>query len=352
MTLLQDTLTRIAPADRAAGVAAREHLDRLAKPMGSLGQLEEVAVRLAALAGVCPPPRPEPAALAVFAGDHGVHAQGVTPWPQAVTRQMIGAFLAGNAVVNSFARQVEARVTVIDVGVAGAALEPAPGLLDRRVLAGTADLATGPAMSREEALAAVEVGIAVADELVGGGARLLLTGDMGIANTTAAAALIAAFTGADPATVTGRGTGVDDATHARKIAVVRGALTLHQPDPADSIGVLASVGGAEHAAVAGLVLGAAAARVPVLLDGVNAGAAALVAGGISPAAIDACLAGHVSAEPGHQVALARLGLTPLLALSMRLGEGTGAALAVPLVQATARVLAEVATLDAAGVKAP
>jgi nicotinate-nucleotide--dimethylbenzimidazole phosphoribosyltransferase len=277
-----------------------------------------------------------------------VHAQGVTPWPQEVTAQMVANFLAGGAVVNAFARQIGAEVLVVDVGVA-APLDPQPGLLARRVADGTADMTGGPALTREQAAAAVEVGIEVARDLVAAGNRALLTGDMGIANTTAAAALTCSFTGADPADATGRGTGIDDATLARKIDVVREALARHRPDPADPLGVLAAFGGLEHAALAGFVLGGAAARVPVLLDGVNAGAAALVAAAFAPHAVGACLAGHRSVEPAHQLALAHLGLDPVIDLEMRLGEGTGALLALPVARGAARALRDVATFDAAGV---
>jgi nicotinate-nucleotide--dimethylbenzimidazole phosphoribosyltransferase len=206
-----------------------------------------------------------------------------------------------------------------------------------------------PAMTREEALRAIEVGIETARDLVAAGNKALVTGDMGIANTTAAAALICVFTGEDPSVVTGRGTGIDDETHARKIAVVREALALHRPDPADPIGVLAAVGGLEHAALAGFMLGAASLRTPVILDGVIAGSAALVAKAIAPEVLAACVAGHRSAEPGHKAALAKLGLRPLIDLDLRLGEGTGALLALPLVQSAARAMHDVATFDSAGV---
>jgi nicotinate-nucleotide--dimethylbenzimidazole phosphoribosyltransferase len=348
MTLLAETLAAIRPPDAAAQAAARERLDRMTKPRGSLGRVEDLAVTLCGIAGACPPPLPEPAAVAVFAGDHGVHAQGVTPWPQEVTAQMVVNFLAGGAVVNAFARQVGAEVHVVDVGVA-APLDAVPGLLPRRVVAGTADMTKGPALTRDQARSAVEVGIETAHELVTAGSRCLVTGDMGIANTTAAAALICAFTDADPAAATGRGTGVDDATLAVKTAAVRRALARHHPDAADPLGVLAAVGGCEHAALAGFVLGAAALRVPVLLDGVNAGAAALASAAFAPDVVGCCVAGHRSAEPGHRIALGRLGLEPLLDLGMRLGEGTGALLALPVVLAAARALHDVATFDAAGV---
>ncbi|MGK5742368.1 nicotinate-nucleotide--dimethylbenzimidazole phosphoribosyltransferase [Micromonospora sp. URMC 103] len=358
--MLETTIAAIGPLDETAMAAARELHGRLTKPAGSLGALEDLSVRLAGLAGACPPPLPEPAAVAIFAGDHGVHAQGVSPWPQEVTAQMIGNFLAGGAVVNAFARQAGAAVTVVDVGVATPlpeSGEPATAVLDQgvprlvraTVRPGTRDLSVTAALTRDEARAALETGIRVAGELVDAGARILLTGDMGIGNTTPAAALVAAFTGADPADATGRGTGVDDPTYRRKVEVVRGALARHRPDPADPLGVLAAVGGLEHAALAGLVLGAAARRVPVLLDGVIACSAALAAAAFAPDAVGAMVAGHRSAEPGATLALRRLGLDPLVDLGLRLGEGTGALLALPVVTGAVRVLHEVATFDSAGV---
>jgi nicotinate-nucleotide--dimethylbenzimidazole phosphoribosyltransferase len=345
---LETTLAAIRPADAAAMAAARDLQARLTKPAGSLGALEDLSVRLSGLAGSCPPPMPQPATVAVFAGDHGVHAQGVTPWPQEVTAQMVANFVAGGAVVNAFARQAGADVMVIDVGVA-TPVHGGANLLDANVRRGTRDLSVEPAMTRDEARAAVEVGIGVADALVEAGAACLLTGDMGIANTTPAAALIAAFTGADPATVTGRGTGIDDPTYTRKVAVITAALHRHAPDPADPLGVLAAVGGLEHAALAGFLLGAAAHRVPVVLDGVIAASAALAAAAFAPDSVAAMVAGHRSAEPGATVALAHLGLVPLLDLGMRLGEGSGAVLALPVVASAVRVLHDVATFDAAGV---
>jgi nicotinate-nucleotide--dimethylbenzimidazole phosphoribosyltransferase len=385
--LLARTVAAIGPADPEAMAAARALQGRLTKPAGSLGVLEELSVRLAGLAGACPPPMPEPAALAVFAGDHGVHAQRVSPWPQEVTAQMVANFLAGGAVVNAFARQVGASVLVVDVGVASplpgeplageaAARRPAAGqaasgdsvagepargeraprptpqraaLRQTAVRAGTRDFTVGPALTRDEVVTALAIGIEVANALIDDGAAALITGDMGIANTTPAAALTAAFTGSAATEVTGRGTGVDDATYAHKIAVVAAGLRLHEPDPADPIGVLAAVGGLEHAALAGFVLGAAARRTPVLIDGVIAASAALAAAALAPDAVAAMVAGHLSVEPGAGVALRHLGLAPLLDLELRLGEGTGALLALPLVGAAVRVLHEVATFDSAGV---
>ena len=346
--VLDETIAAIAPLDAVALAAASERQGRLTKPPGALGVLEDVSVQLAGLAGQCPPPLPEPAAVAVFAGDHGVHAQGVTPWPQEVTAQMVGNFLAGGAVINAFATQVGAEVVVVDVGVA-AALDAVPGLLPRKVRAGTRDMTIEPALTRDEARAAVEIGIELARDLVAAGNRCLLTGDMGIANTTASAALIAVFTGRPVADVTGRGTGIDDATLAHKVSVIEGALALHHPDPADPLGVLAAVGGLEHAALAGFLLGAAALRVPVVLDGVIACSAALAARAFAPDVVAAMVAGHRSAEPGASLALDALGLAPLVSLDLRLGEGSGAALALPILQSAARVLRDVATFDSAGV---
>ncbi|MFD8482906.1 nicotinate-nucleotide--dimethylbenzimidazole phosphoribosyltransferase [Kitasatospora sp. NPDC059673] len=352
--LLSDTLRSIRPLDAKALGEAWDRQKRMTKPAGSLGVLEVIAAQLSGLARQCPPPIPEPGCVAIFAGDHGVHAQGVTPWPQEVTAQMVGNFLAGGAVVNAFAAQVGTEVCVVDVGVA-AELPDAiqqgrtTGLLPRKVKPGTDDMTQGPAMSRDEAVRAIEVGIETARDLVAAGNKVLITGDMGIANTTASAALISVFTETDPAEVTGRGTGIDDATHTRKVEVIRQALELHKPDPADPIGVLAAVGGLEHAALAGFLLGAASLRIPVILDGVIAGSAALVAKAIAPEVLAACIAGHRSAEPGHQTALARLGLRPLIDLDLRLGEGTGALLALPLVQSAARAMHDVATFDSAGV---
>ncbi len=346
--LLSETVANIRPLDAKALGEAWERQKRMTKPAGALGMLEIISAQLAGLSRMCPPPIPEPAAVAIFAGDHGVHAQGVTPWPQEVTGQMVANFLGGGAVCNAFANQVGAEVCVIDVGVASD-LPATPGLLPRKVRAGTADMTTGPALTREEVKAAIEVGIETARDLVAAGNKALLTGEMGIANTTASAALISVFTGADPSEVTGRGTGINDETLARKTDVVRRALELHQPDPADPIGVLAAIGGLEHAAIVGLLLGGASLRTPVILDGVSAGAAALVARAIAPEVLAACIAGHRSAEPGHVAALNKLGLRPLVDLDLRLGEGTGALLALPVVQSAARAMHEVATFDSAGV---
>ncbi len=361
------------PLDQQALADALVLHARLTKPAGSLGRLEALGVRLAGISGECPPPVPSPAAVAVFAGDHGVVAQGVTPWPQEVTGQMVANFMAGGAAINVLARQSGSRLVVVDVGVANVpgrwaerieSTGPAgptdrigptrssPRLLHRRVRAGTADLSTGPAMTEDEALAALDVGCDVAGELVAAGARCLLTGEMGIGNTTPSAALIAALTGRAASEVTGRGTGIGDTMLLRKSEVIHAALTLHADAlAAGPLATLAAIGGLEIAALAGFIVGGAAAGVPVLVDGVVADAALLVAAALVPGVEDRCIAGHRSPEPGATAALAHLGMEPLLDLGLRLGEGSGACLALPLVEAAARILAEMATFDSAGVTA-
>lgn len=333
--------------DAAAAAAARELHLRLTKPPGALGRLEDAGVQLAGIFGECPPPVPSPVAVAVFAGDHGVLAEGVTPWPAEVTAQMVANFCAGGAAINVLARHVGASVVVVDVGVA-TPCPPHESFIDANVRRGTANLAVEPAMSAEEAGAAFDVGRGVAGRLVDEGARCLVTGEMGIGNTTASACLIAALTGRSAAEVTGRGTGIDDEMLARKVAVVERALERHGPDRAP-MAVLASLGGLEIAALAGFIVGGADAGVPVVVDGVIACAGLLAAAALSPAVVDMCIAGHRSSEPGAAAALSHLGLTPLLDLELRLGEGSGACLAVPVVQAAAKVLREMATFDSAGV---
>jgi nicotinate-nucleotide--dimethylbenzimidazole phosphoribosyltransferase len=337
----------VGEVDDSAGRTAAEHHDRLTKPRGSLGRVEALGVRLAAIAGASPPPIPAPAAVAVFAGDHGVLAEGVTPWPQDVTAQMVQNFLAGGAAINVLARQTGARVIVVDVGVA-TDLDAAPGLVRQKVRAGTGNIAREPAMTVAEARQALDAGAAVAARLVDDGAACLVTGDMGIGNTTPSAALVAAFTGRAADEVTGRGTGIDDPTLARKVEAVDAALarsaTLDEP-----VAVLASLGGLEIAALTGFIIGGAAARVPVVVDGVIADAALLTAAHLVPGAVHFCFAGHRSTEPAARVTLDTLGLEPILDLELRLGEGSGACLALPVLEAAARILGEMATFDAAGV---
>ncbi len=345
---LQALIGRIGPLDTAAMQAAAARQDSLTKPQGSLGRLEAVSIQLAGITGACPPPVPRRKAVIVFAGDHGVVAQGVSAYPQAVTSQMVQNFLRGGAAINVLARQAGARILIVDAGVAGD-LAPAPGLILGKIAAGTADMTRGPAMSRAQAEAALLLGARVAQGEIAQGLDLLACGDMGIGNTTSSAAITAICTGRPPAEVTGRGTGIADGALAHKIAVVEAALAANRPDPADGLDVLSKVGGYEIGAIAGAMLAAAAARVPVVLDGFIATAGALIAAALAPAARSYMLAGHCSQEPGHAAGLAHLGLAPLLDLDLRLGEGTGAVLAMPIVEAAARLLREMATFADAGV---
>ncbi len=352
--VFDDAVTRVRPIDTDAATKAQAHQDQLTKPPGSFGRLEAVGAQLAAIARSSPPPVPEPAVVAVFAGDHGVLAQGVSPWPAEVTAQMVANFCAGGAAVNVLAAHVGATVVVVDVGVA-ADVADAPGLMRRKVRRGTADLSVGVAMSIEDAWRALEVGAVVATDAVATGARCLLTGDMGIGNTTPSAALIAALTGQPARAVTGRGTGIDDDRWETKVAVVERALARHAADPGgsgdarDPLVVLASLGGLEIAALVGYVVTGAALGIPVLIDGVIAASAAVVSAALVPEVRGYLVAAHRSSEPGAGIALDHLGLQPLLDLELRLGEGTGACLALPILQAAAKVLRDMATFESAGV---
>jgi nicotinate-nucleotide--dimethylbenzimidazole phosphoribosyltransferase len=340
-------LPSIPVLDHAAAAAARARQDSLTKPPGSLGRLESLAAQLAAITGRV---RPSVArkAIIVMASDHGVAEAGVSAFPAAVTPQMVLNFLRGGAAINVLARQAGARVVVVDIGVA-TDFEPQPGLVQRKVAPGTANLLWGPAMTRAEAEAALQVGLDVVNLEISRGLDLVATGDMGIGNTTPSAAIVAAITGSPAAQVTGRGTGVDDDGLARKVAVIEQALAVHRPDPADAWDVLTKVGGLEIAGLAGVMLGAAAQRVPVVVDGFISGAAALIAAGLNPAVTGYLIAAHRSVEIGHRAMLAHLGLEPLFDLDLRLGEGTGAALAFHLVEAAARIQNEMATFAEAGV---
>ena len=339
----------VGPLDSlAADGALRRHLN-LTKPPGSLGRLEALGVQLSAISGLVPPPLPHPACVAVFAADHGVHAQGVSPWPQEVTTQMVANFLAGGAAINVLARQAGARVVVVDVGVVGD-LPASELLIDCKIARGTQDLALGPAMSREQALQALDVGAAVALRLVDEGARCLLTGDMGIANTTASSALIVAITGRRAGDITGRGAGLPADQVPFKTTIVADAATRARHRWGDeALGILAEIGGLEHAALAGFIVGGVALGVPVIVDGVIAAAALLVAAKLVPGVEAAAIAGHRSVEPGSDAVLQDLEMAPVVDLDLRLGEGTGAAVALPIVEAAARLLAEMATFDQAGV---
>lgn len=355
-SLLARTVAAIVPPDEAVASATQRVLDFKTKPRGSLGRLEGLACRIAAMRGAVKPAVPVKA-IVVMGADHGVAAEGVSAYPSEVTRQMLLNFAAGGAAINVLARQAGARLVVVDMGV----LEPLPvgcGVRDARVGAGTRSFVREPAMSAEQARVALETGIQIATELADDGVELIGLGEMGIGNTTASTALVAAFTGAAPDTITGRGTGIDDAGWLRKVGVVRSALALHGFEgggaaggaaAADPLRALACVGGFEIAGLAGVALGAAARRVPVLLDGFISTASGLVASRLAPLAAGYFVAAHRSVEVGHRVALEALGLRPLLDLDMRLGEGTGAALAMGVLDASLAILHDMATFESAGV---
>jgi len=345
-TLLDHTLRHIRPLDMTAMHAAEARQMQLTKPPHSLGRLEILGIQLAGIQGKAQPVI-ENKAVAVMAGDHGVTVEGVSAFPAAVTPGMVLNFVAGGAAINVIARQVGARVLVTDVGV-NADLSGAAGVRHKKIRWGTANMAVGPAMTRAEALRALEIGIELVEEEVARGLDIIATGEMGIGNTTAASAMIAAFTGEDVRRVTGRGTGIAPEALPAKVAVIERALAVNKPDRTDPIDVLAKVGGLEIGAMAGVFLGGAAHRVPVVMDGFISAAAALTAVRLCHECSDYILPSHVSVEVGHQVVLDELGLVPLFDLQMRLGEGTGAALALSIIEASARVLGEMATFASAG----
>src|SRR5215472_313678 len=338
---------RIGPPGAEAGLEARRRLDHLTKPPGSLGRLEELAWRLAEITGRCPPPARD-AVIFTLAGDHGVVAEGVSAYPQIVTAQMVENFLRGGAAVNVLARHAEAKVIVADLGVA-APLPTHPALVSCRIGPVTANMAKGPAMTRREAVAAIEAGMELVEAEHGMGLDLIGSGEMGIGNTTAASAVVSALTGLPPVEVTGWGTGVGEEGRRHKITVIERALAHNRPDATDGVDVLAKVGGFEIAGLAGVILAGAAFRIPVIIDGFIAGAAALAAVRIKPETRHFLLASHRSTEPGAEHVLAALALVPYLDLQMRLGEGTGAALCIGLARAAVKILGEMATFKSAGV---
>ncbi len=332
MSLLDDTIARIEGADNEAVVDARRALDAKTKPRGSLARLEELAAQIAGIR-CSPSPGRLRSAVVVAAADHGVASEGVSAYPQEVTRQMLATFASGGSAVCVLARTAGADLRVVDAGVGTP----------------TGNIAAGPAMSRAEGVARIEEGITLARELEAEGFGVVALGEMGIANTTVAAALVAGLLSLPPVDVSGRGTGLDDEGLARKVDVVARALATNPIDPSDPLGVLTALGGYEIAFLSGLALGTAAGRMVILLDGFITGAAALVAARLAPAAVAAMVAAHLSPEPGHKVVLEELGLRPLLDLGLRLGEGSGAALALPILDAAVAVLSEMATFESAGV---
>ena len=347
MTELSQIISQIEPLDPAWEKRAQERLDSLTKPRGSLGRLEELAARYVAITRE-PMPSLDQKWVVVFAADHGVVAEGVSAYPQEVTYQMVLNFLRGGAGINVLSRLVKSRVAVVDIGV-NHDFGQMPDLIIRKVAHGSRNMSKEPAMTREEAIRAILIGVEMAELATASGMDAMAAGDMGIGNTTPAAALASVFTGRPVAAVTGRGTGIEDQTLRHKIAVINRALAMHQPSAEDPIGALAAVGGLEIAGIAGLILGTAAARRPLLLDGFIATAGALVATALAPAVIDYLIAAHRSVEPGHQIMLDFLELKPLFNLQMRLGEGTGAALGLNLLEAGVRIYREMATFEDAGV---
>ncbi|MCA9959325.1 MAG: nicotinate-nucleotide--dimethylbenzimidazole phosphoribosyltransferase [Anaerolineales bacterium] len=344
---LENLLSRIKPLNQGAMDAARQRQAILTKPAGSLGRLEELSIQIAGITGQ-PLPQITHKMVTVMAGDHGVVAEGVSAYPAEVTPQMVFNFLAGGAAVNVLARQAGARVVIVDMGVA-VPLEPHPSLIDKKVAPGTNNIAQGPAMSREQAIQAILAGASVVEAEAAQGLDLLATGDMGIGNTTPSAAIAAVLTGESPVVIVGRGTGVDDAGLQRKVTAVQKAITVNQPDAADGLDVLMKVGGYEIAGLAGAILAAAANGCPIVVDGFISTAAAMIAAQICPTVRQYLIAGHCSEELGHRLMLNWLGLKPLLDLNLRLGEGTGAVLAMSLVEAACRTLVEMATFADAGV---
>jgi len=347
VTDLEAIRSSILAPDAVSAEAARSRQAQLTKPLGSMGRLEDLSVQLA---GLRRDPRPEVdrKAVIVMAADHGVVAQGVSAYPSEVTPQMVLNFLAGGAAINALARQAGARVSIVDIGVA-ADMFTYEGLLHRKVALGTADFTRGPAMTAKQARAALQVGIDVVSEEHEKGLDLVATGEMGIGNTTAASAVTCALTGRSAAEVTGRGTGVDDAGLSRKVAAIDKGLAANAPDANDAFDVLCKVGGLEIAGLAGVIIGAAVLRIPVVIDGFISGTAALVAVELAPEVRPYLIASHRSVERGHQVVLDYLAIRPLFDLDLRLGEGTGAALAFHMIEASVRILNEMATFAEAGV---
>lgn len=347
---MRAVISQIGGLDAPASEAAQQRQHNLTKPAGALGRLEELSIQLAGITGVLRPPL-RPCRVIVCAGDHGVTEEGVSAYPADVTAQMVHNFLAGGAAINVLARQFGADVTVVDVGVRSE-LPDHPRLVKAKIRPGTANFLHTPAMTRAEAVAAIEVGINVAQAAIADGVHVLVTGDMGIGNTTASAAIAAALTGQPAVEVTGLGTGIGRDGWRHKVEVVARAIEVQLPDEQDPLDVLSKVGGLEIGAIAGVVLAAAAAHLPVLIDGVIATAGAAIATRLAPAARAFMIAGHQSLEPGHRVLLDYLDLRPLMSLDLRLGEGTGALLALPLLDAAVALLNEMATFSDAGVSGP
>ncbi len=345
MGKLASIIEKIEPVDQELMAEAQKRLDFLTKPQGSLGRLEELAKKLVGITGE-KDPKVDKKIVVVMAGDHGIVEEGVSAYPQEVTPQMVYNFIRGGAAINVLSRHVGADVVVVDMGVA-TDLEDDSGIVSKKIGYGTKNFAKGPAMTRDEAIQAIEAGIEVVESIEK--LDILATGEMGIGNTTPSSAIIATFSGCDVKEVTGRGTGVDDEGLDRKVQAIEKGLAVNKPDPEDALDVLSKVGGFEIAGLAGCVLAAAARKVPVIIDGFISTAGALIATELAPVAKEYIIASHISQEIGHRLMLERMGLNPLLDLDFRLGEGTGAALAMSLVEAGVKILKEMATFADAGV---
>ena len=336
----------IQPVNFHAGEQARRYLDTLTKPPGSLGALETLAIQLSAITGELKPSVMPPAVI-VFAADHGVAAEGVSAFPQTVTAQMAANFAEGGAAVNVFARQVGARLEIVDVGIIGD--ERIPGVMNAKVRRGTGNMLEADAMQPEQVLAAIDAGVLAVERAIQAGAKCLMVGEMGIANTTASSAMLAVLTGEPVASLAGAGTGIDQQQLSHKVTVIERAIAARNADSEDPLAVLAKLGGLEIAAMTGAYLATAKQCLPAIVDGFIATVAALIACRLCPAVRGYLIFGHRSQEPGHEVALRALEAKPLLDLGMRLGEGSGAVLAYPLLQAAAAMMAEMATFDSAGI---
>jgi len=349
MSLLKETLAQIYPLDKAAQATAKERLDKLTMPHWALGRIMDLAVELAGMTGT-KRPAVSKKAMVVMAADHGVADKGVSLYPPEVTMQMVLNFVNGGAGINALAKLNGAKVHVVDMGVNGdlSQIMNTDSIRVVHIGNGTENMAAGPAMSKEQAVQCVESGIRIALDL-GKETDLFGTGEMGIGNTTPSSAIVSVMTGGKPTDVTGRGTGIDDKQLQGKVEMIDKAIRINKPDPSDAIDVLAKVGGFEIGGIAGLILGAASLRKPIIIDGFISTAGALIAQGLWPLSAEFIIAAHKSTEKGHMAALTKLGKKPLLDLDMRLGEGTGAALAMNIVEASVCVLTEVATFDEAGV---
>jgi len=344
---MQDTIRKIAPLKPEFFDKAQKRLDSLTKPLGSLGRLEELARQLVAITENTMPVIDKKVVF-TFAGDHGVAGEGVSAYPKEVTPQMVLNFLRGGAGINVLARHAGADVVVVDIGV-DYDFGDVTGLVSKKVVNGTKNMHKGPAMTKDEAQRCIQVGIDLASEYAQKGYRLFGTGDMGIGNTTPSSAIASIMTGKPVAAVTGRGTGISDESLQRKIGIIEESIALNKPSPADALDVLAKVGGAEIGGIAGLILGAAANRIPVVIDGFISTAGAIIAYGLEPITRDYMIAGHCSVEIGHRAMLEKMGLSPVMDLNLRLGEGTGAAIAMTVVDAALKIYKEMATFGEAGV---